>query len=75
MGRITGCVASASARITGFGTIKYLGHVLLAPFLAKNIILVSFNGSRCEVRKIGDTEEIVIQGMKCDGHYVCEIQV
>ena len=78
MGYISGCVASASAKFTGYDTNKYLGHVLLAPSLTKNIILVarltdegfdvSFTGTKCIARKIEEDSELIIEGIKRNGH-------
>jgi len=41
MGRIEGCVRGTGVRINGIGTLNPLGDVLVAPYIAQNLISIS----------------------------------
>jgi len=85
MGRITGCVGGSSVRVTGYGMLQPLGRVLIAPFISNNIISVSqlalngfqvtFDATRCRATKTSTEGEIIIEGTKINGHYICKLEV
>jgi len=40
MGRIQGCVAGSAVKINGYGNLPNIGNVLIAPFIANNLLSI-----------------------------------
>ena len=84
MGRIQGCIAGASVKINGFGTLFPLGNVLVAPFIANNLISVPqltkdgftivITENRCTATKRTETGDVILTGYRRDGLYICAVR-
>jgi len=85
MGRIQGCVAGSAVKITGYGNLPNIGDILVAPFIANNLLsipqltvdgfTIAIFEDTCVATKQTAKETIVLRGFRKCELYECDIQV